>query len=47
MQPIELVAWAFWSGVGLLIVSLPTTLFVALMRLSWHVAPKKYGEPDA
>lgn len=29
MNPIDLVAWAFWGGVSLIILTFPATVFVA------------------
>lgn len=34
MNPIELVPWAFWIGVSLLILTVPVTVFVAGIRLA-------------
>jgi hypothetical protein len=34
MNPIELVAWAFWGGVSLLILTIPVAVFVAAIYLA-------------
>lgn len=34
MNPIELVAWAFWGGIALLILTIPAAFFVFAVSLA-------------
>lgn len=33
MNPIDLVAWAFWGGISLIILSVPVAIFGAMIQL--------------
>lgn len=34
MNPIDLVPWAFWGGISILIITIPATLFVAAIQIA-------------